>query len=215
MNFSKIPLFENIAASECSRMLDCFHSYTLLLKADQEITIQDHFKDCVAVTLSGSVEISRIDINGRKSILEIIGENEMFGRLCSFSPEEYDTVIAKCILPAEILFLPNDQIEKQCSNACQCHSRLISNLLELMSKRTNSLSSRVNLLSQRTIREKLTHYFYQLAAASGSNSFRIPYSMTTLADYLCIDRSAMTRELKNMKEAGIIDAHGRNISLLQ
>ena len=215
MNFEKIPLFENIADSECRRMLDCFHSYTLSLKAEQELDIRDHFKDCVAVILSGSVEISRIDINGRKSILEIIEENEMFGRLYSFAPEEYDTIIAGCLIPAEILFLPNEQIEKQCQNACQCHSQLITNLLELLSRKTNSLSSRVNLLSQRTIREKLIHYFHQLAAASGSNDFKVPYSMTTLADYLCIDRSAMTRELKNMKETGMIEARGRNIKLLQ
>ena len=215
MDFSKIPLFDSIVDSDCSRMLDCFHSYTLSLKAEQEIDILRHFRDCVAIVLSGRVEISRIDVNGRKSILEIIEENEMFGRLYSFAPEEHDTVVAKCLKPAQILFIPNEQIERQCENACQCHIRLISNLLELMSKKTSSLSSRVNLLSQRTIREKLLHYFYQLSASSGSDTFQLPYSMTMLADYLCIDRSAMTRELKNMKESGLIDTHGRSVRLMQ
>lgn len=215
MHFSEIPLFENISASDCSRMIDCFHSVTAVLAAEQEIDILNEFCGSLAIVLSGSVEISRIDFNGRKSILEIIEKNEMFGRLYSFSPEEHDTIIAKCLRPAEILFIPNEQIERQCENACQCHTRLISNLLDLMSKKTNTLSARVGILSQRTIREKLISYFYQVAAAFGSNEFQLPYSMTTLADYLCVDRSAMTRELRNMKKDGLISAEGKNIKILQ
>ena len=83
-----------------------------------------------------------------------------------------------------------------------------------MSKKTNTLSARVNVLSQRTIREKLINYFYQLSAAAGSKDLLLPYSMTTLADYLCVDRSAMTRELKNMKKDGLISGDGKNIQLL-
>ncbi len=214
MHFSEIPLFENISDSDCSQMISCFGSTTITLAAEQEIPIINEFRDALAIVLQGSVEISRIDFNGRKSILEIIEKNEMFGRLYSFSPEEHDSIIAKCLKPAEIFFIPNEKIERQCENACLCHTKLISNLLELMSQKTHTLSARVGVLSQRTIREKLISYFYQLAAVIGSDDFQLPYSMTTLADYLCVDRSAMTRELRNMKNDGLIDVQRRRVRIL-
>ena len=76
-------------------------------------------------------------------------------------------------------------------------------------QKTSTLSARVNILNQRTIREKLVNYFYQLSAVIGTNDFQLPYSMTTLADYLCVDRSAMTRELKHMKKDGLIEGYGK------
>ncbi len=215
MNFSHVPLFNNISDFDCERMMSCFETTRVSLSVDQEIDIGERFFNHISIVLKGSVEISRIDYNGRKSILEIIEKNEMFGRLYTFSPEDHGSIIAKCIKPSDIVFIPNEHIEKPCSNACYCHTTLITNLLELMSRKTNRLSARVNVLTQRTIREKLISYFAQLSAAAGSDNFQLPYSMTTLADYLCVDRSAMTRELRNMKKDGLIEAEGKNITLLQ
>lgn len=214
MNFSQIPLFDNIPDADCRRMMSCFQTAFLSLNTDQKLDIRRYFQNDIGIVLSGAVEISRIDFSGRKSILEIIEKNEMFGRLYSYSPEESETISAKCLKAASIAFIPNEHIQQQCGNACSCHSALVSNLLELMSKKTNTLSARVNVLSQRTIREKLINYFYQLSAAAGSKDLLLPYSMTTLADYLCVDRSAMTRELKNMKKDGLISGDGKNIQLL-
>ena len=214
MNFSEIPLFDHITDQDCRRMMSCFQTSFVSLNGEQELDIRKYYHHDIGIVLSGSVEISRIDFNGRKSILEIIEKNEMFGRLYSYTPEENDTITAKCLKPAKIAFIPTEHIQRQCENACSCHTALISNLLELMSKKTSTLSARVNILSQRTIREKLVNYFYQLSAVIGTNDFQLPYSMTTLADYLCVDRSAMTRELKHMKKDGLIEGDGKNIRLL-
>ena len=195
MNFSEIPLFDHITDQDCRRMMSCFQTSFVSLNGEQELDIRKYYHHDIGIVLSGSVEISRIDFNGRKSILEIIEKNEMFGRLYSYTPEENDTITAKCLKPAKIAFIPNEHIQSQCENACSCHTALISNL-------------------QRTIREKLVNYFYQLSAVIGTNDFQLPYSMTTLADYLCVDRSAMTRELKHMKKDGLIEGDGKNIRLL-
>ena len=217
MNFSEIPLFDNIPDSDCRRMMSCFQAVFISLHADQEFDIRRYFQHDTGIVLSGSVEISRIDFSGRKSILEIIEKNEIFGRLYSYAPEESDTITAKCLKAADIAFLPNEHIQQQCGNCVHCpRAVLISNLLELMSKKTNTLSARVSILSQRTIREKLLDYFYQLSrcgeAATGSypsvqydNSGGLP---------LYVDRSAMTRELRNTKNDGLIAGDGKKIHLL-
>ena len=96
---------------------------------------------------------------------------------------------------------------------CAHHHQLTQNLLDLISERALNLSRRVEVLSQRTIREKLICYFMQLAAQAKASSFSLPFTMVDLADYLSIDRSAMTRELKRMKEEGLIEMDKRCVRL--
>ena len=87
-------------------------------------------------------------------------------------------------------------------------------MLRLISDKAQALSERVDVLSRRSIREKLLCYFHQLAEKAGSNTFQLPFSLSMLADYIATDRSAMMRELRHLKEQGIVCTDGRQIRLL-
>ena len=141
------------------------------------------------------------------------GPQDIFGHLLSYEGSEHAGISVVCDSPCDILFIHYATIGSPCTKSCAHHHQLTQNLLDLISERALNLSRRVEVLSQRTIREKLICYFMQLAAQAKAPSFSLPFSMVDLADYLSIDRSAMTRELKRMKEEGLIEMDKRCVRL--
>ena len=107
-----------------------------------------------------------------------------------------------------------DDIRVKCKQNCSFHTTLISNLLELSLNNSISQNTRIEVLSKRSIREKLLSYFNILSSKSFSKNIVLPFSLTSLADYLSVDRSAMMRELKNLIDEGFISKNGNKIKLL-
>ena len=116
-----------------------------------------------------------------------------------------------CETDCVVVFLPQERLTSPCGKACACHKQLLENLLGLMSQKAFDLSERVEVLSCRTIREKLLCYFRICAGQNQSLSFTLPFSLSDLADYICSDRSAMMRELKRLREEGFLEISGRNV----
>ena len=85
-------------------------------------------------------------------------------------------------------------------------------MLRLMADKAQALTERVDVLSRRSIREKLLCCFAQQRDKAGSDTFRLPFSLSVLADYIATDRSAMMRELKKMREEGLVSTDGREIT---
>ena len=137
----------------------------------------------------------------------------MFGDAFAFSNQE-DEFITVCEKDCSILFIEKNQITKRCSNACQHHTQVVENMLHLMGDKVVHLTEKVDILSHRSIRGKLMSYFRIQSTRQGSLTFRLPFSLLKLANYLCIDRSAMMRELKKMKEEEMIELDGRMVTLL-
>ena len=113
-----------------------------------------------------------------------------------------------------MLYLDYDQITNRCENACLHHSILVQNLFRLLSPKTLRLSERVEVLSRRSIREKLLCYFEQLARRATSETVTLPFSLSALAEYISADRSAMMRELKKLKEEGVVQTENRRVTIL-
>ena len=124
---------------------------------------------------------------------------------------ESTVVVARA--PSEIVFIDYAHIIKRCEKACDHHSLLVRNVLRLVADKTVRLSERIQVLSCRSIREKLLCYFNLSAARAGSLRFVLPFSFSELADYICADRSAMMRELGHMRAAGLVYTQGRWITL--
>ena len=111
------------------------------------------------------------------------------------------------------MFIDYPHILKRCERACTHHSLLVQNMLRLIAGKAQALSERVDVLSRRSIREKLLCYFRQLEEKTGSRTLQLPFSLSVLADYIATDRSAMMREMKRLKEEGVLRSEGRRITL--
>lgn len=161
------------------------------------------------------VSIERTDISGARTVLETVTENGIFGGVFYRGCAGMEEIAAYCRKDCEIMFIAYQNITKRCAKACEHHSRLVGNMLSLIAQRSAVLSERVEVLSRRTIRGKLLAYFSINLSGRHTKRFVLPFSYAMLADYLCVDRSAMMRELKKLKEEGVICTQHRRIELLQ
>ena len=208
------PLFQDITYEEYQRMLTCFHAVQRSYRPED--VLYDYTapaSDAVGVVERGTALLIRIDEDGNATVLEELGPGGVFGRSLAFSTSGRDSLEIICRTACDVMFIDYSQILKRCENACTHHSLLVQNMLRLISGKAQALSERVDVLSRRSIREKLLCYFRQLAEKAGSDSFQLPFSLSMLADYIATDRSAMMRELKRLKEEGVLRSEGRHITL--
>lgn len=173
--------------------------------------IQKRNQFCILI--SGNADLVRYDLNGNKTIVEHFSKNDIFGEVFYVITTNNELLVEsknKC----EVLFYTYDDIYSKCKNNCKFHQKLTENLPELILRKVTNLNMRIELLTKRSIRDKLICYFTLLSTRNLSRSFSLPFSLTDLADYLSVDRSAMMRELKLLKEDGIIEKSGNRIELL-
>ena len=209
------PLFQDISYEEYSRLLTCFQAVQKSFRSDDLIyDFSSPQNDAVGIVERGCAALIRIDEEGVATVMEELGPGGVFGRTLAFAGASGDSLQVVCRTPCDVLFIDYPHILKRCENACNHHSVLVQNMLRLMSDKAQALSQRVDVLSRRSIREKLLCYFRQLSEQAGSNTFTLPFSLSTLADYIATDRSAMMRELKRLREEGAIRSDGRQFTLL-
>lgn len=213
MDFSKILLFKGIDNAECCKMMTCFSSTFKTFKSGDVVCDYSVKDNNVGVLLSGNAIMIRTDINGIDTVLEIYKEGDIFGEVLAFSNLKGDSIKIVAQSKCDIMFIAYDQITKRCSNACLHHSILVSNMLELIAIKAHRLSQRIEILSQRSIREKLLYYFEILRKEYG-NDFNLDITMTRLAEYLCVDRCAMTRELNRLREEKILKLNKKHVTML-
>ena len=209
------PLFQDISYEEYSRLLTCFQAVQKSFRSDDLIyDFSSPQNDAVGIVERGCAALIRIDEEGVATVMEELGPGGVFGRTLAFAGASGDSLQVVCRTPCDVLFIDYPHILKRCEHACNRHSVLVQNMLRLMSDKAQALSQRVDVLSRRSIREKLLCYFRQLSEQAGSNTFTLPFSLSTLADYIATDRSAMMRELKRLREEGTIRSDGRQFTLL-
>lgn len=168
----------------------------------------------VCIVLEGCADLMRYDFNGNQTIVEKFNKFDVFGEIFyKINTNNELFVIAK--EKSKILLFNYDIFEKQCKKNCKIHEELVIGLPNLVLSKVSDLNLRIELLSKKTIRDKLISYFRILSEKNFSKTFTLPFSLTDLADYLSVDRSAMMRELKSLKNEGFIKKSDKNkITLL-
>ena len=212
--FSKLPLFSGNPETECQRMMECFRAPLKSFRPGETAYTYGGGGETVGILLTGTAAVVKIDAGGGRTVLERLSEGGVFGELIAFASLPCDSVSVVCETACEVLLLPQETRTSPCGKACDCHRILIENMLSLISRKAFALSERVEVLSCRTIREKLLCCFRIFAAKEHSLSFTLPFSLSALADYICSDRSAMMRELKRLREEGFLEVSGRNVRFL-
>ena len=182
MQTVRSQLFEGITNEECARMFQCFGAREAGYEAGALISEFDGEQNAVGVLLSGSADLVRLDADGNRTILETLEEGGVFGEVLAFSGTGGDSIFLECRRDCRVLYLDYDQITKRCENACLHHSILVQNLFRLLSTKTLRLSERVEVLSRRSIREKLLCYFEQLARREKSDTITLPFSLSAQAE---------------------------------
>lgn len=196
-------------------MMICFHSVEKQYEHGELICTYGSSSESIGIVLEGTVQLLRTHLDGRQTILEQLGPGDIFSETLSFVSENSSTVQVICSLRCRIQFIDYSHLIKRCPKACSFHSQLVSNALQMISQKAVHLSERLEVLSQRSIREKLLCYFGLLSEQNHSRTFSLPFSYSALADYLSVDRSAMMRELKRMRDENLVQTSRHQITLCE
>ena len=205
-------IFEGISEEDIEKMLKCFEARKLTFKKDRTIVTNIINVKLIGIMLSGTANMERYDYNGNRSIIEKLSPNSVFGEVFSRLGSDISVIATS---DCEVLFIEYEHIIKKCKKGCLYHNILTNNMLKLLSQKIVELNERVEILSKRSIRDKLLSYFELLASSNPKRSFLLPFTYTDLADYLSVDRSAMMREIKNLKEDGFIQTNGKKITIIR
>lgn len=189
---------------------NCANAFISNYKSDFILTEFGSNSKVVGIVIKGEIEIIREDEFGNRTILEKLTENSIFAEQLTYFKEDHIYVISKT--DCTIMILNYDFLLKRCARNCDNHNQLVSKIAELLIERSNLLSQRIDILSRKTIEEKLMAYFKTFKQYE--NKIFIPYSYSNLAEYLCVDRSNMMRELKNMENKKLIKRDKNEIELL-
>lgn len=165
------------------------------------------------ILLKGEAYLARYDREGNRRIIYYLKKNDIFGEaFYKIHTDRELFVVAK--KDCEVMFLPYDNIEN-CSMDCTFHITLLKNLPDLILHRVADINYRTELLANKTIKEKLLSYLYNLSIEKNSKTFEIPTTLTELADYLVIDRTAMMKQFKKLTEEGTISKNKNKITLIK
>lgn len=206
-----ISIFKNIEEDDIKKMLNCFEAKTRSFKKDATIMNYIGYTSTIGIIIEGKAKLVRNDYDGNRTILEKLDKNDIFGEV--FSNYNIDELSIQAEEDTTVLFIDYHHITKRCKKACPYHSKLVENTLNLLSQKIVNTNERLEILAKRTTREKLLTYFEIMAKKNISKTFIIPFTYTDLADYLGVDRSAMQRELKLLKEDGFIKTNNKKITL--
>lgn len=206
----KVKAFDNITEENIKSMLNCFKANTLTYKKDTTILSNVANTTNVGIIKSGSAEIVRYNYNGSRTIIEILEEGDVFGAFSSSNTEDLYVISTSDTV---VVMFDYSHLINRCKKNCPYHNQLIDNMMHVLSAKLKHNSERIEVLTKKTIREKLLSYFNTLSLKQISKNITIPFTLTDLADYLSIDRSAMMREIKNLNEEGLISSKGKKIHL--
>lgn len=199
------PLFEHIQKDNLPAMLGCVGYHLGTYKKGESISLEEENIDYVGIVLSGAVDMIKEDLWGNRTMLVRMREQELFGETFTCGTQVRSVVTFLAAEDAEVLFLPFRKVMHTCSNACVFHHQLVENMVRLISAKNVTLIQKIEVISKKTLREKILAYLSIQAQVQGTRYFEIPLGRVELADYLCADRSALTRELSSMKADGLID----------
>lgn len=180
---------------------------------NQVITSYIQKRNQLCILLDGTADLVRYDLNGNRTIVERFSKNSLFGEVF-YKVTTNNELLVEAKSNCTVLFYIYDELKNKCNESCKFHETLSEYLPELILDKITELNTRIELLTQKTTRDKLLMYFSLISTRKLSKTFELPLSLTDLADYLNVDRSAMMRELKLLKEDKLVEKIGNRIILL-
>lgn len=200
----KTSLFRGTTEDELPTLLDCLRPSDREYAKGEIILRQGEDVSAVGLVLSGRVQVIEEDFWGNRNILADVWPGDLFAESYAFLPGELLRVSVVAEEQSRVMLVDSRRMIEICSSSCRFHTRLVQNILAESAKKNLMLTRKLLHMSKRSTREKLLSYLSGQSLAAGSETFEIPFNRQQLADYLCVDRSAMSNELCKMRDEGLL-----------
>ncbi|MBO7423717.1 MAG: Crp/Fnr family transcriptional regulator [Oscillospiraceae bacterium] len=201
----RTKLFAGLGDEDITSMLSCLAADLRKYKKGEYVLREGERLDDILILAEGSLHIQRDDYWGNRSILGSVGVGEIFGE--AYVAPESGTLLNDVIAveDSSVFFLDAKRVITTCSSACRFHTMVVQNLFFAISEKNRGLVQKLGYISRRTTREKLISYLSEEAKKQNSSYITIPFNRQQLADYLSVDRSAMSNELCKMRDEGLLE----------
>ncbi len=207
------PFFQGITESEILSVLHCVEATVVRKKKDEWIFRVGDSTQSMGLVLSGSVLSVQEDLWGHRNIMHRVGVGEYFAEPFAATPGTVLNVSVVAAEDSEIMLLNMGRLLQTCPVACAHHNRLIRNLVSVMARKVLSLNDKITHMAKRSTREKILSYLSAESMRQGKLSFTIPYDRQQLADYLCVERAAMSVELSKLQKEGYFKTNRNQFEL--
>lgn len=212
---STFALFKGISVPEISAMIGCLGAAKRHFDKGEVVFRRGETIDSLGLVLDGRVRIERVDVWGNTSVIGQAGSGAVFAEVFAVLSDEPLGVDVVAAVPCELLFLNVGNALSPCSKGCPQHAKLAGNLISTIARKNLNLFEKIACQAPRTIRGKLLAYLSSQAQLAGSNEFDIPFNRQQLADYLGVDRSALSAELSRMRDDGLLETHRSHFVLME
>ena len=200
----RTQLFSGVSDTEISAMLNCLQAKLLTFQKGDYVFREGERIDNITVLVKGKLLVQHDDFWGNRNIVNVIRVGEMFGE--AYVAPESGSLLNDVIAEEDsaVIFFDVRRILTVCSTACRFHSMVIQNLFFAISEKNRKLVQKIGHMSKRSTRAKLLSYLSEEAKRQNSSHFTMPFTRQQLADFLCVDRSAMSNELCKMRDEGLL-----------
>lgn len=207
----KLP-FEGLTKLQIGKLLVLLGVHRYKYTKGEEIIPTIKNDNIIGIILDGFAQIINIEYNGNEMVQENLGKDSVFGTTISATNSESCQIIAK--EDTEVLIIDYSRLMRPENLTHNYFNIFLSNLYDIMSNKFRETNERVKVLEKKQIREKLLKFFEIEHKKNHSKNIYLNFALKDLADYLAVDRSAMFRELKHLKDDKLIEVNGRKIKIL-
>lgn len=205
-------IFEGISESQKNKLFKLLETHIFSFNKNEEMLTTISSENLVCILLEGTAHIVNLNYNGEEFIIEELTKNSVFGTSISNINNTENHVIA--LSNSKVLIIDYDRLFNKENMNHIYFQAFFNNLFKIMNDKLIARNNRLSILSKKTIREKLLKYFEIKYFEKRSRILYLNVTLKVLADYLAINRSAMFRELKNLKDENFIKIDGSRITLL-
>jgi CRP-like cAMP-binding protein len=208
------PLFCGISMENLAALLDCLRANRAVYGRGEFVYSAGDEITSLCVVMSGGVHVILEDYWGNRAIIARVGPGELFAEAFCCAGVKNIPVSVMASGQSEILFVDFARAAWTCPSSCEFHSLLVRNMLRILARKNVTLMRKIEHVTRHTTREKLLSYLSERAHEAGSGAFEIPFSRQELADYLSVERSAMSNELSKMRGENILRYEKNHFELL-
>jgi len=206
-------LFQGIGGLECAALLDCLAPKVKHFSRNETIFFTGDSISHIGVILGGTARAYLEHANGDQVIMSTLTPLSVFGEILASTRSQQSPVTVCAASDVTAVFIDYKKVCTPCPKACEAHRAFMQNMLTVIGDKYFQLFDRISILREKTLRSKIIAYFFSLSGSGEASSVTIPFSKTLLADYLLANRSALSKELKNMERDGLIAVNGRDVTL--
>ena len=211
---ARVPLFAGIDREELPGLLGCVNAWEREFQKGDVLLHRGDRTASLGLVLSGTVQVIREDFWGNRSVVGLVEAGEIFAESYALAGQPLE-VSVQAVSPGRVLFLNGEKMISGCAQVCGFHEQLSRNLLSLLARKNLMLTEKMRHMARKTTREKLLSYLSAQAVRAGAPEFDIPMDRQQLADFLGVERSAMSATLSRLRDEGVLEFHKSHFRLLR